>query len=555
MMYHLNNVHPTVVNNNESYSQPTITSALARRSCDARRAEKITDCICRMIQTDMLPISVVDGKGFQAVINLLEPAYHIPSRRTITRLIETQYGERKQELLTELATADRVAITTDCWTALTAESYMTITCHYICNNWQMNSVVLLTESLPSRHTADLLAEKMNEAVEQWGFEGRVIACVHDNAANVTAANSPTRVSWVSVACFAHTLQLAINDGISLYLHRVISAAGRLVGHFNHSTVASNALKKKQEQMGLATHRLIQSCKTRWNSVCEMFDRLVEQRWAVVAVLSDRTVTKLQDARVLELKEEYWQLMEETQPVLGALKCVTTAMSAEKDVSISNVYPVTFSLINTHLMRREGDSTRVTEFKTKVKSSLSNRMKVQSDEFVSSAPMIASMLDPRHKHLSFLQPTQRVISNAKLVELGEGIDAGQAANPRAGGNEAALSDPCQKSAVAATTHASAMALLLGEQYTSTQCDTGIETEVQNFLRETPPPLHCSPIEWWKINDGKFPRLARLARQYLCIPATSVPSERVFSAAGLTVTRLRSRLTPEHVNMLIFLNKNQ
>lgn len=85
-------------------------------------------------------------------------------------------------------------------------------------------------------------------------------------------------------------------------------------------------------MGLATHRLTQSCKTRWNSVCEMFDRLVEQQWAVVAVLSDRTVTKLQDARILELKDEYWQLMEDTQPVLSALKCATTVMSAEKDVS-------------------------------------------------------------------------------------------------------------------------------------------------------------------------------------------------------------------------------
>ena len=72
----------------------------------------------------------------------------IPSRRTITRLIETHYEERKQELLNKLATAAKVTITSDCWTALTAESYITITCHYICDNWQMNSAVLLTESLP-----------------------------------------------------------------------------------------------------------------------------------------------------------------------------------------------------------------------------------------------------------------------------------------------------------------------------------------------------------------------------------------------------------------------
>ncbi|XP_059367736.1 E3 SUMO-protein ligase ZBED1-like [Carassius carassius] len=309
-------------------------------------------------------------------------------------------------------------------------------------------------------------------------------------------------------------------------------------------------------MGLATHRLTQSCKTRWNSVCEMFDRLVEQRWAVVAVLSDRTVTKLQDARILELKDEYWQLMEDTQPVLSALKCATTVMSAEKDVSISNTYPVTFGLINIHLMRNEGDGPRLIEFKTKVRSSLIQRMNIESGEFVSFAPMISSMLDPRHKHLGFLTPTQRLAANVKLVELGEAVGTDRAAIQQAGGVEAALSDTDEGSAntEVATSQSSAMAQLLGDHYT-TQCEAGIEAELQNFLRETPPPLNCTPTDWWKVNGIRFPGLAKLARRYLCIPATSVPSERVFSAAGLTVTRLRSRLTSDHVNMLIFLNKNQ
>ncbi|KAK0143929.1 Zinc finger BED domain-containing protein 1 [Merluccius polli] len=476
------------------------------RSCDSQKG------ICKFIQTDMLPISIVEGKGFGNRMNIMEPAYNIPSRRTVTRLIETQYGERKEELFKKLATAE------NCWTALTAESYLTIctVCHYIGGDWEMNSAVLLTESLPGRHTADCLAEKSNGAVEQWGIEGRVIACVHDNAANIVAANRPTRVSWVSVACFAHTLQLAINDGFALYLNRVISAAGKLVGHFNYSTVASKALQKKASQAtGLYNH----------------------QRWAVAAVLSDRTVTKLQDARILELKDEYWQLMEETQPVLRALKCATTLMSAEKDVSISNTYPITFGLINAHLMRKEGDGPKVIEFKTKVRSSLSTRMNVQSAEFVSSAPMLSAMLDPGHKHLGFLTPAQRVVANAKSVELGEA------------GPQVLLRLPC---AAAAATQASAMALLLGEQY-STQLDTGIDTDINNFLRDTPPPLDCNPTDWWKVNGRRFPRLAKLARQYLCIPATSVPSERVFSAAGLTVTRLRSRLTPSMLPCLYSLTK--
>ena len=62
------------------------------------------------------------------------------------------------------------------------------------------------------------------------------------------------------------------------------------------------------------------------------------------------------------------------------------------------------------------------------------------------------------------------------------------------------------------------------------------------------------DWWKVNGHRFPLLARLSRKYLAITATSTPAERVFSVAGLIVSRLRASLSPEHVDMLVFLNKN-
>ncbi|KAJ8332485.1 hypothetical protein SKAU_G00422740 [Synaphobranchus kaupii] len=108
-------------------------------------------------------------------------------------------------------------------------------------------------------------------------------------------------------------------------------------------------------------------------------------------------------------------MEDVAPVLAALKCATTVMSAETEVSIPNTYPITFSLINTHLMRVEGDSSKVAEFK-KVCTSLGERMKVESDDLISTPPMIATMLDPQHKHLGFLTPTRRIPGNSKLLEL-------------------------------------------------------------------------------------------------------------------------------------------
>ena len=85
-------------------------------------------------------------------------------------------------------------------------------------------------------------------------------------------------------------------------------------------------------------------------------------------------------------------------------------------------------------------------------------------------------------------------------------------------------------------------------------SNIEHELVTYKSEDSMPLNSDPLLWWRNHESKYPLLATLAKKYLCIPATSVASERVFSTAGDLVTAQRSCLSCDQIDRLVFLKKN-
>lgn len=79
---------------------------------------------------------------------------------------------------------------------------------------------------------------------------------------------------------------------------------------------------------------------------------------------------------------------------------------------------------------------------------------------------------------------------------------------------------------------------------------IENEISSYLDFPTAEVETSPLVWWKAEYRRFPTLSQLAKRYLCLPATSVPSEQVFSTCGHIVSSLRGRLLPKNVKKLIF-----
>lgn len=77
----------------------------------------------------------------------------------------------------------------------------------------------------------------------------------------------------SLGCFAHTLQLVVNEVLlsQQSVSNAIAIGRQIVGHFKQSPLAYLRLQDFQLQMLMQPKRLQQDVKTRWNSTYLMIE--------------------------------------------------------------------------------------------------------------------------------------------------------------------------------------------------------------------------------------------------------------------------------------------
>lgn len=81
--------------------------------------------------------------------------------------------------------------------------------------------------------------------------------------------------------------------------------------------------------------------------------------------------------------------------------------------------------------------------------------------------------------------------------------------------------------------------------------GALAELTRYQEKGVIPESENPLMWWQLNRHCYPNLSSFVQTILCVPATSVLCERLFSSSGYIVNKLRSCLLPENVNTLVCL----
>ena len=179
--------------------------------------------------------------------------------------------------------------------------------------------------------------------------------------------------------------------------------------------------------------------------------------------------------------------------------------------MSAVKPLVASICSKMLALKDDDTELAKDMKDRIKCDLLQRY---SDPHTSQLLSVCSFLDPRFKKW-LTEEDMRISIEFLKKELSDFEDSSE------DGGSASLSEP--------RTKRSAWSRILGdgpeEMPANITLQDKITQEIENYLRLPVHDIDDSPLKWWKSEDTTFPLLAKMAKKYLCVCATSVASERI------------------------------
>ena len=172
-----------------------------------------------------------------------------------------------------------------------------------------------------------------------------------------------------------------------------------------------------------------------------------------------------------------------------------------------------------------------------------------DSFILKA---ATLLDPRFKKVPFSEHSNIKVVEERLVNQMRSEDAPSAASTSHTAAKPLNTTVAQEKKKSFWSRFDAKIEKIVQ--VSSQPSTGPYIELKRYLEEPHISRDQDPLAWWRDHATLFPKLKELAQKYLCTPASSAPSERLFSKAGELISHRRSGLKEGNINKILFLNKN-
>ena len=304
-------------------------------------------------------------------------------------------------------------------------------------------------------------------------------------------------------------------------------------------------------------KLIKDICTQWNSTLFMLQRCIILKDAIDHVLAESKYANLVPSA------DQWLAAEKLSALLKPFQIATDFLQGEKYPTLGGVS----RFITTLLDGLQGAMPPVhwqlhaqwSDLSTIVQEVRSFILKDMLARWDPSDLLLCVLTHPGHKSLSWLNPAdkKRVISqlHTEMINV-------SGWNLAADDEEDNDSEPPAKKP-ALTSEEDDFDLLFGQkedsetegQVKSDDHLQHLQDELGRYLKEAEINFRKDdPLLWWRNHETYFPTIAKLARKYLCIPASTAPAERVFSTAKNILQMKRWRILPERLGKCIFLRQN-
>ncbi|XP_071980303.1 E3 SUMO-protein ligase ZBED1-like [Engystomops pustulosus] len=523
-------------------------------SVSESRPQAIANLILEMVYRDLHPPSLVEDEGFRLLLSYLEPNVELPTSTQLADMLWHKYTVVKQQLKCFLKSALSVVLSIVSWTDHSKKLCLAITANVIDDDWRLCRYLLETQLLQNK-VDDNLIERLGSVLAEFGLSSNIVSCVvHDASMSTHAQSLKDTYGWASLCCTAHVLQLCVQAGLEVHkVKEALVAARRLVSYFQEDFKASCCLHAKLKVT--SKPRLVMDSEQCWISTLEMCQCLLDLKWAILSVLEEQGVKNL--------SEHHWKLLQDLVPMLKTIWIASAFLQEEQNASISSLMPCVHGIFTTiGQSSSEGSCGVIKTVACQIRSEICRHWSMLEEEkLITNPSAIASFLDPRFKELRFLKPWARgelhTIVRNLLSQMCEPCATRQSCITTSsccveGGTED-LHLVGQKDKGPAVVSENVYDLLLGRDPTASMPEA--HQQLENYIVEPVCKRTTDPLAWWNGNHHRFPTLARLARQYLVIPTTTVQPQHAFRTVSSSLEKRRATLDAKYINHILFLHQNK
>ena len=503
------------------------------------------NCLVNLVVSNLYPSSLVEKESFAKFVHMLNPKFLVPDKEMMEQTITKLYKMQQAMLRKQLDEVSGISLSTEVWTYRERQQYMTVTGHFVSDTWDIQSSILKTVLLDSRSDlSSSIAARLDEILREWNIFDKVKCIVIDNTEHQSAAVA--RLNKPSLCCMALALNGTVQESLkaSNDIGYLATRVRNICNFFVHSYDASEKLKQIQRLQGKTPLMLLHDTEPDWISTYKMFKCYTELH------------TYLGQAISAESNENMLLVAEELELLGRCVKVIEPFALAAEDLASDNFTTLSKSLPVAEILKQMisslaqmGQDSQLVGYCSAV--SFTRELYERIEKWVSIIgdrnnflPWAATLLDPRFKHMVVEDPEMQQWVETQLQRLMEP-------------NEGIVENELQAITKTGEDMDANISLLWSSfDETIKKCvrEEPVD-ELQRYVEERPITRQEDPFKWWMEREHLYPKLCKVVKQFLSIPANSVPSSQIFSEAKRRNLSLRNFIEESQLDSFLFLSTCQ